>query len=514
MNRTAMLQSLASGDVFDVVVIGGGATGLGAAVDAASRGYKTALFEARDFAQGTSSRSTKLVHGGVRYLAQGHISLVREALHERERLIENAPHLVHAQPFILPTYQPLARWYYATGLKLYDLLASSEDFPGARLMSRREVATALPGLRATGLTGGVMYYDGQFDDARLAINLAQTFADLGGTIVNYCPVETLIKTAGQITGLTVRDEETDDLIDVRGRSFINATGVFSDAIRRLDEPAAPASIVPSQGAHIVLDRSFLGGEGEALMIPKTDDGRILFAIPWHGRLLVGTTDTPRQQVDIEPRTLDAELEFLVEHAGRYLARKPSGRDILSTFAGLRPLAKPTVSKKTKNISRDMAVSVSASGLITITGGKWTTYRHMGEVAVDHAITTAGLTAAPCRTAKLAIHGAAQDAKNFYGSDAPLVDALAGGDPELLKPYDPNLPVRPVDVIWAARREMARRLEDVLSRRTRCLLLDALGTLAIAPRVAELLAHELGRDHAWAQRELSAFKTLASGYIVA
>lgn len=518
MQRLQMVSALQATPQWDVIVIGGGATGLGAAVDAASRGYRTVLVEARDFAHGTSSRSTKLIHGGVRYLRQGQWAMVREALRERELLLHNAPHLVHAQPFVLPTYHALSRWYYYVGIKLYEALARSRGFSGSRLLSADAVKQRLPGVSTERLRGGILYFDGQFDDARLAINLAQTFADLGGAIVNYMPVTRLIKADGRTIGVAARDEETGAEHELRGRAVINATGVFSDAVRRMDDAACPPAIVASQGIHLVLDRSFLGSDA-ALMIPETDDGRVLFAIPWHNRLIIGTTDVAVEGIEPEPRPMADEIEFLLEHAGRYLQRKPAVSDILSVYAGLRPLVKPTGdSCATGEISRDCSVTVSASGMVTICGGKWTTYRHMGQIAVDAACTAGGIALRPSATYNLPIHGAAQRDPaaatwNTYGSEAPLVDELAGGDAALLQPFTPSLPCRPVDVMWAVRNEMARKVEDVLSRRTRCLLLDAKASAAIAPVVAALMAKELGRDDAWRDEQIRAFTQLAQRYIV-
>ena len=519
MQRQQMLSALDSTPQWDVIVIGGGATGLGAAVDAASRGLRTVLVEARDFAHGTSSRSTKLIHGGIRYLRQGQWSMVREALRERELLRQNAPHLVHAQPFIIPTFRAGARWYYLAGVKLYDALARSQAFSGSRLLSPQQVHERMPGLTQERLHGGIAYFDGQFDDARLAINLARTFADLGGAIVNYMPVRGLVKSQGRIKGVAVQDSQNGGEREIRGRAIINATGVFSDALRRMDEPACTPGIVASQGIHLVLDRSWLGST-EALMIPETDDGRVLFAIPWHSRLLVGTTDAAVETIDTEPRPMAQEVEFVLEHIGRYLTRQPAASDVLSAFAGLRPLVKPTGdSCATGTISRDCSVSVAPSGLVTICGGKWTTYRHMGQIAVETACTTAGIACRPSTTQRLPIHGSAQIAaparvNGNYGSDAPLVEAMANGDSSLLQPLHANLPCRPVDVIWAVRQEMAQRVEDVLSRRTRCLLLDARASIAIAPQVAQIMARELDRDHAWQMQEIEAFTNLASRYIVA
>ena len=517
VNRDQSLQQLADGSAeWDVLVIGGGATGLGTAVDAAARGYRTALLEQGDFAKGTSSRSTKLIHGGFRYLRQGNVGLVRESLRERGLLLRNAPHLVHAIPFVVLAYGAWDKFFYGAGLKLYDLLAGSLGRGTTRLLSREETLRHLPTLSPAGLTGGVRYFDGQFDDARLAICLAQTLHDHGGVAVNYCSVVALLKSNGRVCGVMARDAETGRELALRARVVINATGVFTDAVRRLDEPAAQPLIIASQGAHIILDRSFLPGDS-ALMVPKTDDGRVLFAIPWHGHVIVGTTDTLREETPLEPRPLAAEIEFLLEHAARYLTRTPGKADILSTFAGLRPLVGAGASVRTSRISREHALLVSPSGLVTITGGKWTTYRAMAERTVNRAETVGGWPHRPSRTRDLRLHGASDTAAansplGGYGSDAKNVDDLIRSSAEFSQQLHPRLPHLAGEVAWAARHEMARTVEDVLARRLRTLFLDARAALEMAPQVAALLARELGRDTAWQEEQLRAFRELAAGYL--
>jgi glycerol-3-phosphate dehydrogenase len=517
VNRSAMLSRLADPgeQPWDILVVGGGATGLGAAVEAASRGYRTALVEGHDFAKGTSSRSTKLVHGGVRYLQRGNVALVLEALRERGRLLRNAPHLVRDLPFVVPNYEWWEAPYYGAGLKLYDLLAGRMGLKPSHLLSREETLEHIPTLEPEGLRGGVIYQDAQFDDARLAMTLALTLADLGGVAVNYTPAVGLVKVGGLVEGARVRDAETGTEAEIRARVVVNATGVFADGLRRMDDPASPPLLAPSQGVHLVLDRRFQPG-GSAILVPHTDDGRVLFAVPWHGRVVVGTTDTPVFPALLEPRPLPEEVEFLLHHAARYLTQDPRPEDVLSVFAGLRPLVRGNrAAAKTATLSRDHTLLVSPSGLVTIAGGKWTTYRRMGEDTVDHAALVAGLDQRPSRTAELRLHGWAEDdpSKDWavYGADAPALARLAAERPGWDALLHPNLPYRACEVIWAARHEMARTVEDVLARRTRSLLLDARASAEIAPAVAALLAGELGRDEEWQRRQVAEYRALARGY---
>lgn len=494
MRREAMLDRARSGDPWDVLILGGGATGLGIAVDAALRGYRTALFEARDFAQGTSSRSTKLIHGGVRYLAQGRVGLVREALREREILLRNAPHLVHPLAFVIPAYRPLSRFYYGLGLKLYDLLAGRTSLPNSRIVGRAEALRAAPTLRPDRLEGGVIYEDAQFDDARLAIALLATFADLGGVALNGAPAVRIEKVGGVVSGVVVRDEDSGAEWAVRGRVVVNATGVFADGVRRLDDPDAAPLVRPSRGIHLVLPADVLPGPA-AVLVPRTDDGRVVFAIPWKGRVLLGTTDTPVDQPEIEPRPSGEEVAFLIEHGRRYLGERVDPSRIAATFAGLRPLI--ASGGATKGISREHALAVSPSGLVTVVGGKWTTYRRVAADAVDRAADVAGLPRRPCTTAGHRLHGAEgwwaeEGPLSVYGRDADGIRALIREHPELAEPIVPGLAPIAAEVIWAARHEMARTVEDVLARRTRLLVLDAAAARAAASRVAALMARELGR----------------------
>lgn len=505
--------------VWDLLIIGGGATGLGAAVDAASRGYQVLLIERDDFAKGTSSRSTKLVHGGVRYLKQGNISLVNEALRERGRLRENAPHLVRHLSFIVPNYDWWEGPFYGVGLKLYDLLAGKMGLKPSRWLSKDKTLTKLPNLNAEDLRGGVMYYDGQFDDARLAIHLAMTAQDHGASLVNYCEVVELIKEGDLTRGVVVHDHEGKENFEIRAQVIINATGVFVDHLRQIDEPEQEAIIAPSQGVHIVLPRRFLNSD-TAIMVPQTDDGRVLFAIPWYDKLVVGTTDTAVDHPTAEPRPLKEELEFILTHAQEYLEEAPTEADVLSCFAGLRPLVSAAgKGKRTSALSRDHTIHVSRSGLITITGGKWTTYRKMAEDVINEAIGIGGLEEKSCVTMDLKLHGWCVpdhddiiDFRSVYGSDLEFVDALVKENPQLADPIHERLPYRGAEVVWATRSEMARTVEDVLARRTRALLLDARASIESAPIVAQWMAQELGHDQAWIDRQVASYIQLAEGYI--
>lgn len=518
MKRETMLAAAKAGGTWDFVIVGGGATGLGCAVEAASRGYKTLLLERGDFAKGTSSRSTKLVHGGVRYLRQGNVSLVLEALRERGLLIRNAPHLVRNTAFVVPNYRWWEGPFYGIGLKMYDLLAGRSGFGRSKLLSKAKTLKLLPTIAPEGLDGGVVYYDGQFDDARLALNLAQTAAEQGASVLNYARVVGLTKVDGEVKGVRFRDEESGDEIEVAAKVVINATGVFTDEVRRMDVADAAPLVSPSQGVHIVLDRSFLPGD-TAIMVPKTDDGRVLFAIPWHHVVLVGTTDTPVKQTSHEPRPLAEELKFLLDHAGRYLVKKARAEDVLSVFAGLRPLVGGGDEEgTTAELSRDHSLIISKTGLVTITGGKWTTYRKMAEDTIDKAALLADLPDRPCVTQELRVHGwSDQSAQSgdfaFYGSDAESLQQLIAEQPEYGERLHERLPIVAGQVIWAARHEMARTIEDALSRRTRCLLFDAKASLEAAPKVASLLARELGRDAAWEAKQVADFTELARGYMM-
>ena len=526
MKRSEMLAAMEDRSIlWDVIVIGGGATGLGAAVEAAARGHRTVLVEAEDFAKGTSSRSTKLIHGGVRYLRQGRIGMVRQSLRERERLLQSAPHVVHSLDFVLPTYRRGARTIYYAGLRAYDVLAGQWISGRARRLSRIETCDRLTTLRDDGVRGGVLYSDGQFDDARLAITLAATAVDLGAVVANYMSVVRLVRNQQRVTGVIVRDAESGNELELRGRAVLNATGVFAEDILSMDANLQPSSladdhpkVVLSQGSHLVVDASFLPGS-TALMIPETDDGRVLFAIPWHGKVLLGTTDLGVKSVTREPRPLPSEIEYLLEHAGRYLRRCPTESDIRSRFAGLRPLVGArSGSHATAKLSREHEIFTSSSGLITVIGGKWTTYRHMGEELIDKAEVVAGLPRKQSHTASLKLHGcpSISDSSgaqfwNIYGSDAEKIESLIREVPELAKTLHPQLPYRAAEVIWAARHEMARTIEDVLARRTRALFLDARAAMESAVVVGDLLQRELQQSADWKVDQLQQFSEIASGY---
>lgn len=519
MNRDDMLGTIRGRvEPWDIIVIGGGATGLGAAVDAASRGLDVVLLEQSDFAKGTSSRSTKLIHGGVRYLQQGNVSLVMEALKERGRLLNNAPHLVNDVAFIVPSYKWWESPFYGIGMKVYDMLAGRYGFGKSSMISRDSVVKAIPSIQTDGLIGGTKYFDGQFDDARLAINLATTAFEQGATVVNYVKVVQLLKAdSGMVEGVLANDEETGEQLTVRGRVVVNATGPFADGVRRLDQSDAPPIIAPSSGVHIVLDRSFLPGD-TAIMVPHTDDGRVMFAIPWHDVAVVGTTDTPIDIVELEPTPQREDVAFILKTANRYLARPATPDDIRSVFAGIRPLVKMGDGENTAALSRDHTILIDPlSGLMTVAGGKWTTYRKMAEDVVDQAITLGDLESRACVTKNLPIHGYHRNADrfgawDFYGSDAAEIELLADADPELQEPLHPRLAVTGAQVCWACRHEMARTVDDVLARRTRSLLFDALASIEAAPTVAERMAHELGHAPSWAQQQTAAFKAIAERYV--
>ncbi len=523
LDRSSILREIQGSAVWDVLVIGGGATGLGAAVESASRGYRTLLLERDDFAKGTSSRSTKLVHGGVRYLEQFNFRLVLDALKERGHMLRNAPHLVHPLSFVVPVYDLVGLPYYGVGLKIYERLSGKLSLGRSEMLSKGETLERLPTITQAGLKGGVLYQDGQFDDARYAIALMRTIFDIGGLALNHAGVVRLLQQGGRISGVVMRDAESGSDVEVLARVVVNATGVFAEeilAMERVGQDEAPHDrlLSISQGTHFVLPRDYLPG-GNALMIPKTSDGRVLFAIPWHQHLVVGTTDEPMPGASAEPRSTSQERDFLIDHIRKYLGRTVTGTDVLSVWSGLRPLA-AAGNASTAKISRDHKVTVSPTGLVTVTGGKWTTYRRMGEDAVNHAADVAQLKPASSQTLDLHVHGWSEDAasshlpssESVYGSDLPAVQALCRERPELSELLHPRLPYRKGEVLWAARCELARTVEDVLARRTRALFLDARAALEAAPVVASLLAEELGREAHFQQQDLEAFQSLAPGYV--
>lgn len=521
MKRIESIRQLreAGQQPWDLIIIGGGATGLGIAMDAATRNYRTLLLEQADFAKGTSSRSTKLVHGGVRYLAQGNIALVREALYERGLLLNNAPHLAHNQQFIIPQYNWWQGPFYTIGLKIYDLLSGKLSLGRSRHIGRKEVIHRLPTIRKEGLKGGIVYHDGQFDDARLAVNIAQTAVENGAVLLNYFKVNGLLKNSnGRICSVRTTDLETNETFELAAKTVINATGVFVDEVLQLDNPAAPNMVKPSQGVHVVLEASFLNSSS-AIMIPKTDDGRVLFAVPWHNKVLLGTTDTPLDAHSLEPVALEEEISFILNTAGKYLSRPPARTDVLSVFAGLRPLAAPQkATGSTKEISRSHKILVSPSGLITITGGKWTTFRRMAEDVMEQAIKTGGLVPATCKTKSLRIHGYQQQPSataplDVYGSEAARIQAYVALHPEMKGQLHPRLPYIKAQVIWAVQHEMAQTVEDVLARRLRALFLDAPAAIEMAPLIAGIMAVEMGKDAAWQQKQVADFLQVAQHYVL-
>jgi glycerol-3-phosphate dehydrogenase len=518
MRREEMIDRAGEPGTWDVAVVGGGATGLGIAVDAQSRGYRTILLEQGDFAQGASSRSSKLVHGGVRYLGQGNLALVREALRERGRLRANAPHLVRDLAFVVPRYRWWEGPFYGAGLKLYDALAGSLKLSPSRQLSRSQTVASIPGLARENLLGGVQYYDAQFDDARTALALARTAADHGACVLNHIQVAELTKKRGRISGLRAIDVEAGHEIEITARIVVNATGVFADQLRRADDPVAGPIVAPAQGAHVVLPGAFLAGD-RAIVVPHTDDGRLLFVVPWQGRVLAGTTDTPVDVPSTEPRPFEEEVRFILDTASRYLARTPRPADVLSAFAGQRPLVNNRHSSRTQDLSREHLVTVSASGLLTVVGGKWTTYRKMAQDAVDRAAEVGALERRACRTENLRLHGWRTDAPAepwsgllAYGSDADAVASVIKESADNAKPIHRNLPYPRGLVRFAVREEMARSVEDVLARRTRALVLDARASAEAAPLVGEIAAEELGRDGAWSRQQVTAYQELARGYL--
>lgn len=518
MNRSKYVERLnnESEKIWDVIVIGGGATGLGIAHDAASRGYNILLLEQSDFAKATSSRSTKLVHGGVRYLAQGDLLLVMEALHERGLMLKNAPHLTFNQEFVIPVYSLWDIFMYTAGLKFYDILAGRLSMGKSYYISKNETLSRLPLLKSDGLRGGIVYHDGQFDDSRMAFALAEACTDKGGIVLNYFKVNSLLKdSGGQINGVIAKDLDTEKDYSLKARIVINATGVFADSIARMDDPSSKPSLRPSQGVHIVLDKSFLRSNS-AIMIPKTDDGRVLFAIPWYNVVVIGTTDTPLDTISLEPVALEKEIDFILQTAEKYLVRPPKRKDILCVFAGLRPLAaNPEKPGSTKEVSRRHKITLSPSGLLTIIGGKWTTYRRMAEETLDRAIKGGKLKKSKCITSVLrltSINANNQQRLNIYGDHLTDIEKLISGSPGMGLPIDSRLPYSRAEIVWICRNEMPYTVEDILARRTRALFLNARVSAEIAPEVAEIMANELGYDKEWINKQVESYNQLVKNYI--
>ncbi len=512
IDRQGMLNRLTQQLNWDVAVIGGGAAGLGIALDAVTRGHSVVLVEALDFAKGASSRATKLLHGGVRYLAQGNISLVYESLRERAVILANAPHLAQRLPFVIPMYRQWDRVLYGMGLTVYDLLAGSRTLGKTKWLNKKQTIAALPTVRQEGLCGGIQYWDAQFDDARMALALARTAIQHGATVLNYCAVTELLHDADRVAGFVCKDTETDLTYKIKARCVINATGVWADGIRRNDMLDARSTfkerVQPARGAHIVLDKSFLASD-QALMVPKTTDGRVLFAIPWQGKLLAGTTDVPASSPAADPQATSDEVHFILQELGQYLNKQPTREDVLSTWAGLRPLVRPDSDEiATKKISREHDILVSKTGLVTVTGGKWTTYRVIAQHALDACYADGLLPKLmECRTENLRLVGATDNATTDllarYGSEADIVQGLLGSDIEIAPGLTEAM------VRFAARYEFARTVDDILARRVRLLFLDARLAAHCAVRVAEILHEEVSCDPA-----LDEFQKLAAQYAYA
>ncbi len=516
MKREDVIAKINEEKIWDVLVIGGGATGLGVALEACTRGYSTLLVEQSDFAKSTSSKSTKLVHGGVRYLAQGNVKLVREASVERGLLYKNAPHLVKNLRFIIPVYTRWNRLKYTIGLKLYDWISGSLSLGSSVFISRKEVIKKLPTINSKKLRGGVLYHDGQFDDARLAINIAQTIFDNGGFAINYMQVKGMLREDEKVCGAIIIDKESSKEFNIKAKAIVNATGIFVDDIIQMDDPKAKKNIAVSQGAHIVLDKKFLQSD-YAIMIPKTSDGRVLFIVPWHDKLIVGTTDTLVQNASLEPVALEKEIQFILQTTASYLILNPARKDVLSIFAGLRPLAAPKEkSNDTKEISRSHKIIVSPSKLFTIIGGKWTTYRKMGEDMMDKIENELRWKSTASVTASLQIHGYSnttdiQYPLYFYGSDEAAVKNLISETGAIW--ISDLLHIHKAQVIWAIREEMALTVEDILSRRTRAILLDAKESIRLAPAVATIMAAEMNKDEKWVEGQMKIFNDVAKNYVI-
>jgi glycerol-3-phosphate dehydrogenase len=519
MKKESMLQKIkANQDGFDFIIIGGGATGIGIAVEASARGYSVLLLEKSDFTKSTSSKSTKLLHGGVRYLAQGNIPLVREAVIERGLLLKNAPHLVRKQSFIIPTHNLFEEFLYTVGLTFYDLLAGRLSLGASKHISKKTAEKRMTTIKKDKISAGVVYFDCQFDDSRLAINLLQTAVELGALVVNYCQVIGLIKNPqGKLLGVQFQDEETKEEFHIQGKQIVNATGVFADDIIKLDEPSAKKMISPSQGIHLVLDKSFLPDK-DAIMIPKTEDGRVLFLVPWHNKVIVGTTDTPIKKESLEPIALEEEIQFILNTTAKYFSKAPKRSDVLSVFAGLRPLAATNEGEKTKEISRSHKIIHSKSNLLTIIGGKWTTYRKMAEDLVNKAEETNHWKRTKTRSKNLKIHGYKTEVDfnhphYYYGSDEQFIIELIKEDATMAEVISPYLQITKAQVIWAIRHEMARTVEDFLARRTRCQLLDANESLIIAPKVASIMAKELNYNDQWVLSQIKQYGETTANYII-
>ena len=516
MRRSVHIERVKSRSQWDVLIIGGGASGLGIAVDAANRGYSTLLLERHDFAKGTSSRSTKLVHGGVRYLQNGDVSLVIEALKERGIMKQNAPHLVRDMSFVIPIYSWWNGPFYSVGLKIYDMMAGDLGLGKSQWLSKKQTTDMIQNVNQGELRGGVVYHDGQFDDARMAISLALTSDSLGASLLNYAEVTSIKKQNGLVSGVSFQDTITSENYEVSASVVINATGVFSDAIMAMDDAQAKPRITPSQGIHLVLDRSFLKGD-HAIMIPQTSDGRVLFAVPWHDHVILGTTDTLIDTPLSDPEALDQEIDFVLNNAAQYMHKKPTRRDVKSVFAGLRPLAASAAKEgKTKEISRHHKVHVSTSGLVSVLGGKWTTYRKMAEDTLSAAAMVGGLPTKKCKTRKLKLFGyqaglSFDDPLHVYGSERTKV--LSEGPEVQNKSLSDKYYISKNQILYSMRYEMAMRLEDVIARRVRALFLDARETQRLLPEIAQIMAEELHKDADWIKNEIKHTEQILKTYLL-
>jgi glycerol-3-phosphate dehydrogenase len=515
LNRSQQIQQLKSTHHWDIIIIGGGATGLGAAVDAAARGYKTLLVEQYDFGKGTSSRSTKLIHGGVRYLQQGNIRLVRDALKERGLLLKNAPHLAHPLKLVMPSYRWYETLYYGLGLKVYNFLSGKLSLGKSEMLSIKRTQNYIKGLDGKRLSGGVAYYDGQFDDARLCITLALTATDVSATLLNYAKVVSLIRENEKVKGVVIHDTINNETYEARGTIVVNATGVFVDDVLKMDDDGLEKAVSPSQGIHIVVDKQFFPGE-QALFIPRTDDGRVLFAVPFHNKVIIGTTDTSIDQPSIEPVPQEEEVEFVINHFNRYVHTGLQRSDVKSVFAGLRPLIKIPGQKKTAVLPRDHTIWESKGGMINISGGKWTTYRKMAQEVILKSHYAGGLAYTRCQTETMKLHGWIkkpdyEDPLHYYGSDAAAIRYLQHQG--YSQTIHPNLHYTVAEVMWAVGNEMAMTVEDVLARRTRALILDAKAAIEAAPLVADIMMKEMNKDEVWKEQQLKEFYKVAEGYIL-
>lgn len=517
MNRNEFIKRIEANEIWDIVIIGGGSTGLGSALDAASRGYKTLLLEKIDFGKGTSSKSTKLVHGGVRYLAQGNIKLVIEALKERGRLLKNAPHITSVQSFVLPVYSYWDKWFYGIGLKMYEWLSGKWSLGKTTIHSKNETLKLLPSIHNQNLKGSIQYYDGQFDDARLCVDIALTSVKHGATVLNYFKVEEFIKEGNKIVSLIAKDTISQIKYTIRSKAFINATGVFSDELMRQDDAHHKNIITASQGIHLVIDKKYYSGNN-ALLIPKTTDGRVLFAVPWHNKVIVGTTDTEVIKILDEPKATNEEIDFVITNFNQYAKNRIAKNNIESVFVGLRPLVSSASKKKSAFISREHSIFISSSGLVTIAGGKWTTYRKIAKDAVDNAIFVSGLERKECVTKnlKIGVWNLPIETDNpfhIYGDNKIEIEKIISKNIVWKEKIHPDFPYTNAEIIWVIRNEMALTLEDVLARRTRMLFLNTKATMAIAHQVAKIMATELQQNEKWINNQLQEFNSTTQSYLL-